>query len=957
MLLEAPSMMAQLFGGGSTPAAATTTVSRTSSSAHLPGASRNPNHDSYTGFEISNRVTGPAALSTMLSDVNLISLSRVTAAQGKSASRWATYGVVIGDPRVLRDKRGRNFLIWRLHDLNQTSLSLFTFGACYDMWRSALRLANPAAAAAPSDVFGLATQAGLSTANMPPPAEAAHFNCKEGDVVIVTSPELLTEKSLALSITQPAQLIKVGTCATFGRCKSTKKAGGQCGAPIDTRQGPACIYHAAQALKHVTAMKNGPSLVAGHLVVAEITRAQTSAPPNSFPSTIFFCCDRSASTIRVPARSPPGAPKPSKLLAQVREDTALVSGFRRGTPLSPLPPVATTSSLAATPPGSRTVAGAKHPRSPPPPVVAAGSGGMMARLFGDPATRAALSIPTAVRPATGGLISKMVQDHSARVHDPLTRVQGMVAPPAPTHPLGPSLESRGSSMSRTHPNPLLTAGSPSGAGAIRSPGNALQSPKAGGGVLSPSRPPTSGGPTSPHVSLLQAMLLKRAGKPAAPTGPVSPSSRAALTSTPTSPQRPPPTLAEALDGAKKVPATIPVVTPGAGDDDDGDDDPDAELQLVGEDFADDPRADRSGDGRSYKRGRTDTPRDRQRRELAKELGWRDGLPSSTPALYRDALAEAILKSNEDGTATVDGAAAAAEAEQARAEQQLEDMHAQQRAAAALLKKPLPKYDPNEVSGRKLMADDLMALQAAELKRKRAAAAAAAEKIADQAAASTGMAAVFGVGLPTSPRRAATAVSATASRPPGAENAEPPEDESFVKLPEVDTGVQVLAPRSLIDQMGGLRAVLMRESAHSHEADERKDREIQRTFDMLEAKQAIADKMDSVFQLEVDVFTCRTCGERSGSLIGPLRAKLCREKGHDVAKMKAYRRFFECTKCHDRITVVGYRFPLYPCEKCGSKAFQRASMLKEQSNAILEELICPKVLARGVEYPFSTRSGV
>ncbi|KAG7666986.1 hypothetical protein Ndes2526B_g04527 [Nannochloris sp. 'desiccata'] len=97
--------------------------------------------------------------------------------------------------------------------------------------------------------------------------------------------------------------------------------------------------------------------------------------------------------------------------------------------------------------------------------------------------------------------------------------------------------------------------------------------------------------------------------------------------------------------------------------------------------------------------------------------------------------------------------------------------------------------------------------------------------------------------------------------------------------------------------------------------------------VLEKKDNLAAKMDSIKTLNVAAWKCAVC-----SSITEYRPKACGESHpHALSKLQAIKRWWQCGGCKGRFHTVGVRYPMSRCPKCDvlGTDFSQVSMLKPQ----------------------------
>ncbi len=140
----------------------------------------------------------------------------------------------------------------------------------------------------------------------------------------------------------------------------------------------------------------------------------------------------------------------------------------------------------------------------------------------------------------------------------------------------------------------------------------------------------------------------------------------------------------------------------------------------------------------------------------------------------------------------------------------------------------------------------------------------------------------------------------------------------------------------------LAAICGAKSKNEHLVDEYANEAQERHFDTLEKKEAMEDKMVNTKELETKAVSCKECGYTSYAQSQP-----CRDRGHQVKRITATKKFFECVECKSR-TVSLDRYPKSACSKCGSSKWARAGMSRERKGPTLDS---ERLSIRGAEEKF------
>eukprot|EP01006_Ploeotia_vitrea_P031796 TRINITY_DN64101_c0_g1_i1.p1 TRINITY_DN64101_c0_g1~~TRINITY_DN64101_c0_g1_i1.p1 ORF type:complete len:1049 (+),score=179.02 TRINITY_DN64101_c0_g1_i1:90-3149(+) len=136
-----------------------------------------------------------------------------------------------------------------------------------------------------------------------------------------------------------------------------------------------------------------------------------------------------------------------------------------------------------------------------------------------------------------------------------------------------------------------------------------------------------------------------------------------------------------------------------------------------------------------------------------------------------------------------------------------------------------------------------------------------------------------------------------------------------------------------------------DSMESRHAQSATDENLERMFEGLKKKEAIILQMEKVMEQKCTAWRCKQCRKTFFC-----KEKFCTEKNHEVTKIQAMKRWFQCTHCKTRTTELNVEWPDHPCHKCYQGEWKRVGM-----HSGGEVTFGPKMLARGEEYAFSLMS--
>lgn len=141
------------------------------------------------------------------------------------------------------------------------------------------------------------------------------------------------------------------------------------------------------------------------------------------------------------------------------------------------------------------------------------------------------------------------------------------------------------------------------------------------------------------------------------------------------------------------------------------------------------------------------------------------------------------------------------------------------------------------------------------------------------------------------------------------------------------------------------------SKYKDVVDAGRDQELMQTLDILEKKDDMAEKMDSVKKLKVSGWKCSVCNVTLASK----HSKCMKEHPQALHKVIAERRWWKCSDCNKTFSTLGVKYPTDACVKCGSKQshFESQSMKRDIPKAVeamlTDGVACrDNMLARGRE---------
>ncbi|KAL4421928.1 hypothetical protein ABPG77_005212 [Micractinium sp. CCAP 211/92] len=196
----APGRGVALFGASQAPAGASG-----SGSSAFTDVGQGTLVERHAGLKIKNPRVSHTQLRGRLADTAVLRLSHVKQRYRTAGleGSWATIAVVGERSKPRETATGRTYSIWKVTDLDQSSLSLFLFGAAHDdLWRE-----------------------------------------PEGTIVALFTPKVRAEGDFSLSVDSADQIWVLGQSPEFGYCEAKKKNGEPCRMPVNAARCPFCPYH------------------------------------------------------------------------------------------------------------------------------------------------------------------------------------------------------------------------------------------------------------------------------------------------------------------------------------------------------------------------------------------------------------------------------------------------------------------------------------------------------------------------------------------------------------------------------------------------------------------------------------------------------------------------------------------------------------------------------------------
>ncbi|KAL4855109.1 hypothetical protein ACK3TF_004331 [Chlorella vulgaris] len=177
----------------------------------------------YAGLKIKNPRVSHTQLRGRLADTSVLRLSQVKQRQRTAGleGSWVTICVVGEKSKPRETATGRSYSIWKVTDLDQTSISLFLFSAAHsDLSREC---------------------EGTIVALMAPRASRCCCCCCCCTAAAIAA--VKADGDFSLSVDSPEQVWVLGQSTEFGYCKAKTKSGDQCRMPVNALRCPYCPHH------------------------------------------------------------------------------------------------------------------------------------------------------------------------------------------------------------------------------------------------------------------------------------------------------------------------------------------------------------------------------------------------------------------------------------------------------------------------------------------------------------------------------------------------------------------------------------------------------------------------------------------------------------------------------------------------------------------------------------------
>ncbi|CAI4229621.1 unnamed protein product [Auanema sp. JU1783] len=197
--------------------------------------------DKFFSIRIRNPKISSIAFETLTEGLKKVRASDV---RHGMADRFVTIGVIIDKSEVRKSANGKDYLMWRIHDLKdcQTqSLRVLLFGeCCKEYWK-----------------------------------------LQAGTCVGLLSPEVgdqrdVKDKQVAVRVFKRAQVTDLGFCPSYGICKSIKSDSIRCSNFVNLDTSEFCIYHVVSQVRSLSSKRGTFNNISG----APTRRVQNAPTPN-----------------------------------------------------------------------------------------------------------------------------------------------------------------------------------------------------------------------------------------------------------------------------------------------------------------------------------------------------------------------------------------------------------------------------------------------------------------------------------------------------------------------------------------------------------------------------------------------------------------------------------------------------------------------------------------------------
>ncbi|KAE9547102.1 hypothetical protein FO519_009686 [Halicephalobus sp. NKZ332] len=180
--------------------------------------------DPFFGIKIKDPKVPSEVFSTYCTGFTKFKLSNLRPANAPK-SDWVTMGVIVEKAEYRKSAKNNEYMIWKISDLKNfqdTPVKVLLFGNSVQ----------------------------------------EHWKLLEGNVVALMSPqfaESTENKGVTLKVSKSAQVVHLGICPEFGRCKGIKMDGNRCSQHVNISSTEYCIYHVTKAANSTSARRGALS--------------------------------------------------------------------------------------------------------------------------------------------------------------------------------------------------------------------------------------------------------------------------------------------------------------------------------------------------------------------------------------------------------------------------------------------------------------------------------------------------------------------------------------------------------------------------------------------------------------------------------------------------------------------------------------------------------------------------
>lgn len=168
----------------------------------------------------------------------------------------------------------------------------------------------------------------------------------------------------------------------------------------------------------------------------------------------------------------------------------------------------------------------------------------------------------------------------------------------------------------------------------------------------------------------------------------------------------------------------------------------------------------------------------------------------------------------------------------------------------------------------------------------------------------------------------------------------------VPLPQPSAGVSGFA--AAFGSIAANQNTERTDTRYKELVDDEDHERLTRLLTALEKKDEMQQRMEAITKLNVTAFHCKNCGSTTER-----RNPECRQ--HEVQKVTATKRWWQCCHCNNRFTTLAVRLPKTRCPKCNDVTMEFKAVSMARSVKGTEDLALASretFKARGVEHAFA-----